>query len=123
MLLMRPGAAVLILYCSGILILSFFRYGESGGNNGITTPPCTMGWGAYGASVCVPGLGTLIGAGIGGNGACGTVASCAAALPTRKASAAIVRFISTNISLGRRPKAWRPLSAFSCQLSAGAIES
>src|ERR1039457_2237152 len=81
MLPMRPATDPLMLYFSGMLIFSLLRYGESARNSGITIPPCRMGCGAYGASVCGPGCGTLSGAGSGGNGAC----SCAAALPTVRA--------------------------------------
>src|SRR6185369_8866380 len=69
MLLMRPGTAWLMLYCSGSRTRSALRKGEPGGYSGTTTPPATIGCGAYGASVAGPGFGTAIGAGRAGSGA------------------------------------------------------
>src|SRR2546421_10454179 len=63
MLLIRPGTAWLMLYCSASRTLSALRYGDPGGNSVITPPPCRMGCGASGASVAAPGLGTPMGAG------------------------------------------------------------
>src|SRR5580698_2340450 len=80
MLLMRPGTAWLILYCSGSRMRSILRYGEPGGYRVTTTPPGKMGCGANGASVAGPGLGTPRGAGSGGSEAGG--AFCAPAAHT-----------------------------------------
>src|ERR1700742_1371992 len=71
MLLIRPGAAWLMTYCSASRILSCFKYGEFGGYRGMTTPPGKIGCGAYGAEVAGPGAGTPIGAGTGGSAGCG----------------------------------------------------
>ena len=68
-----------MLYCSGSLTRSIFRYGDPGGNSVTTTPPGKIGCGAYGASVAGAGFGTAIGAGRGGN-ARGAV-PCAPATP------------------------------------------
>src|SRR5260370_1327498 len=73
MLLMRPGTDWLILYCSASRTRSALRNGEPAGYNGTTRPPCTMDWGAYGASVAGPGFGTAKGAGSGGSAACGVL--------------------------------------------------
>src|SRR5882672_6339239 len=58
MLLIRPGTALLILYCSASRTRSLLSNGESGGYNGRTIPPCTIGCGAYGESFAGPGFGT-----------------------------------------------------------------
>ena len=42
----RPGTAWLMLYTSGVLILSLLSIGESGGYSATTTPPGRIGWGA-----------------------------------------------------------------------------
>jgi len=67
MLLIRPGAALLMLYCSASRTRSFLRCGESGGYNGITIPPCRIGCGAYGASLVAPAAGTFSGGGTAGS--------------------------------------------------------
>src|ERR1035437_604924 len=65
MLLMRPGTAWLMLYCSASRTRSALSNGEPGGYSGTTTPPGKMGNGAYGASFAGPGFGTDKGAGSG----------------------------------------------------------
>src|SRR5260370_11202071 len=83
MLLMRPGTDWLMLYCSASRTRSTLRKGEPAGYSGTTTPPCTMGRGAYGASVAGPGFGTARGAGSGGSAACGVL--CALTLTAASA--------------------------------------
>src|SRR5580698_10150938 len=70
MLLMRPGAAGLMLYCSASRTRSILRKGEPGGNSVTTTPPGRIGCGAYGALVDGPGEGTPAEAGRGGSVFC-----------------------------------------------------
>src|ERR1035437_2205837 len=65
MLLMRPGTAWLMLYCSASRTRSALSNGEPGGYSGTTTPPGKMGNGEYGASFAGPGFGTDKGAGSG----------------------------------------------------------
>src|SRR5580692_2590588 len=70
MLLTRPGAAWLMLYCSASRTRSLLRYGEPGGYSVNTTPPGRIDVGAYGASVAAPGFGTARGAGSGARAFC-----------------------------------------------------
>src|SRR5882672_3574140 len=58
MLLMRPGTALLILYCSASRTRSALRNADPAGYSGTTTPPWRIGCGAYGASFVGPGCGT-----------------------------------------------------------------
>src|SRR5688572_10532112 len=69
-LLIRPGTAWLMLYCSGSRIRSILRKGEPGGYSGTTMPPGRIGDGAYGPPVAGPGFGTVRGAGSGGRFPC-----------------------------------------------------
>src|SRR5882724_2462571 len=87
MLLIRPGADLLRLYCSASRMRSFLRCGESGGYSGITIPPCKIGCGAYAASLVGPGAGTFKGGGIAGSaalGADGFDVSCASIMTQQK---------------------------------------
>ena len=67
MLLMRPGTALLRLYCSASRMRSRLSKVETGGYSVTTTPPGKIDCGAYGASFVSAGFGTPSGAGTGGS--------------------------------------------------------
>src|SRR5271157_4401775 len=75
MLLIRPGTALLRLYCSASRTRSFLSKGESAEYSGTTTPPGRIGCGAYGASLVGPGFGAPKAGGRGGSAPAGEVSA------------------------------------------------
>src|SRR5205807_1678240 len=107
MLLIRPGTVWLMLYCSASRTRSALRYGDPGGKSGITTPPCKIGNGAYGASVATPGFGVARGAGSGGNAARGPVCAVAAIATSAVSNIFFVMTLRQNYITGSLKSAVR----------------